>query len=98
MDVCNICNLSVKVLLQSLRASVVLNVDHFLVVIAHDGTEVCNNYNSLRGCVRSAYSFARICNSCFLNHTVFICNKTSSSAHPKNNSDKRMSAVSEEKK
>jgi len=66
--------------------------------IAHDGKEVCNNYNSLRGCVRSACSFAHTCNSCFLNHTVFNCNKTSSSAHQKNNSGKRMSTVSEEKK
>ena len=66
--------------------------------IVHDGKEVCNNYNSLKGCVRSACSFAHICNSCFLSHTVFNCDKTSSSAHPKNNSGKRMSAVSEEKK
>ena len=66
--------------------------------IVHDGKEVYNNYNSLRCCVRSARSFAHICNSCFLNHTVFNCNTTSSSAHQKNNSGKRMSTVSEEKK
>ena len=36
--------------------------------IVHDGKEVCNNYNSLKGCVRSACSVAHICNSYFLNH------------------------------
>ena len=66
--------------------------------IVHDGKEVCNNYNSLKSCVRSACSFPHICNSCFLNYTVFNCNKTSSSAHQKNNSGKRMSTVSEQKK
>lgn len=43
--------------------------------VLHDGKEVCNNYNTARGCARPGCSLTHICSSCFAFHSAFNCNK-----------------------
>jgi hypothetical protein len=51
-----------------------------------DGTEICNNYNSTKGCTRATCQYVHACLKCQANtHCQLKCDKQSAAAPPKGN-------------